>query len=68
MAGHAEAIEGGPDEHVARRLVAEKYGERTDEGGLSRWARESLPVAIELDLASPEASGDPSHVAPAPIP
>jgi deazaflavin-dependent oxidoreductase (nitroreductase family) len=68
VTGQAEVIEGGPDEATARRLVAGKYGEWTEAGGLSRWARESLPVAIDLVLASPEPSGDAPNVVPAPIP
>jgi deazaflavin-dependent oxidoreductase (nitroreductase family) len=47
-AGHAAIIEGSADEQLARELLADKYGERQSDGTLSRWARESLPVAIEL--------------------
>lgn len=41
-----------PDEPVdgrSREVVATKYAERSATGELSRWARTSLPVVIELD-------------------
>jgi deazaflavin-dependent oxidoreductase (nitroreductase family) len=50
--GTAAAIEGGPDEELARRLLPKKY-----EGGgedLGDWARYSLPVAIDLRAQPPE--------------
>jgi hypothetical protein len=42
----------GPDEPVdgrMREVVATKYGQRSAAGGLNTWARNSLPVVIELD-------------------
>jgi deazaflavin-dependent oxidoreductase (nitroreductase family) len=47
-AGRGAIIAGHADEQRARELLADKYGERQPDGTLSRWARESLPVAIEL--------------------
>jgi deazaflavin-dependent oxidoreductase (nitroreductase family) len=49
-AGRAAIIEGRTDEQRARNLLADKYGERLPDGALSSWARESLPVAIELEM------------------
>jgi deazaflavin-dependent oxidoreductase (nitroreductase family) len=54
FSGRASEIEGGPDEALARRLVVGKY-DGGEPGSLARWGRESLPVAIDLDL---ESSGD----------
>jgi hypothetical protein len=48
-AGRAAVIAGRADEPLARDLLADKYAEREEDGALSRWARESLPVAIELE-------------------
>jgi len=48
FAGAAVEIEGGPDDGLARRLLAEKYQGWTDGQALSGWARHSLPVAIDL--------------------
>jgi deazaflavin-dependent oxidoreductase (nitroreductase family) len=49
FAGQALEIEGGPDEGLARRLLPEKYEGADNPGSLSGWARESLPIAIDLD-------------------
>jgi deazaflavin-dependent oxidoreductase (nitroreductase family) len=46
--GVAREIEGTPEERHARELVATKYEEWESGRRLSRWARESLPVAIDL--------------------
>jgi deazaflavin-dependent oxidoreductase (nitroreductase family) len=46
--GHAAEIEGGPDDPLARRLLAAKYEGWVDGRSLSAWARDSLPVAIDL--------------------
>ena len=48
--GHAVEIEGGPDEALARRLVVEKYEGANEPGSLGAWGRESLPIAIDLEL------------------
>jgi len=49
--GRASEIEGGQDEGLARRIVVQKY-EGAEPGSLAEWGRESLPVAIDLDLES----------------
>ena len=49
FAGRAVEIEGGPDDGLARRLLVEKYEGADQPGALGGWARESLPVAIDLD-------------------
>jgi deazaflavin-dependent oxidoreductase (nitroreductase family) len=49
--GLATEIEGGPDEAMARRLLAAKYQGWREGSPLSAWARESLPVAIDLVAA-----------------
>ena len=46
--GTADEIEGGPDDGLARRLLAAKYQGWSADGDLSSWARGSLPVAIDL--------------------
>jgi deazaflavin-dependent oxidoreductase (nitroreductase family) len=48
LQGAAAEIEGGPDDGLARRLLAAKYQGWIDGASLSSWARDSLPVAIEL--------------------
>jgi deazaflavin-dependent oxidoreductase (nitroreductase family) len=45
--GEAVVVE-GPDDALARRLLAAKYQEWTEGRPLSDWARESLPIAIEM--------------------
>jgi deazaflavin-dependent oxidoreductase (nitroreductase family) len=47
--GRARAIEGEPDEAQARRLLAAKYQGWREGAPLSVWARESLPVAVDLE-------------------
>ena len=46
--GAAAEIEGGPDDGLARRLLAAKYQGWVSGASLSAWARDSLPVAIDL--------------------
>lgn len=50
FAGVATEIEGGPDDPLARRLLAAKYQGWSEGRPLSGWARGSLPFAIDLDL------------------
>jgi deazaflavin-dependent oxidoreductase (nitroreductase family) len=47
--GRAREVEGGPDEDRARRLVAGKYGYWRTGEPFRGWARDSLPVAIDLE-------------------
>jgi deazaflavin-dependent oxidoreductase (nitroreductase family) len=49
--GAAAVIEGGPDDGLARRLLAAKYQGWVSGDELSSWARDSLPVAIDLRVA-----------------
>ena len=49
--GLAADIEAGPDDGLARRLLAAKYQGWVGGASLSGWARTSLPVAIELHAA-----------------
>ncbi|HET9521305.1 MAG TPA: nitroreductase family deazaflavin-dependent oxidoreductase [Candidatus Limnocylindrales bacterium] len=49
--GEAADIESGPDDGLARRLLAAKYQGWVDGASLSAWARESLPIAIDLRAA-----------------
>jgi deazaflavin-dependent oxidoreductase (nitroreductase family) len=42
-------IEGSADEPLVRRLLAAKYQGWSEGRPLSSWARNSLPVALELD-------------------
>ncbi|HEY7600682.1 MAG TPA: nitroreductase family deazaflavin-dependent oxidoreductase [Candidatus Limnocylindrales bacterium] len=48
LAGTASEIEDGPDDGLARRLLAAKYEGWAEGRRLSSWARNSLPVAIDL--------------------
>ena len=57
--GTASEIEGGPDEMRARRLVAAKYQGWTEGRPFSAWARESLPVAIDLERPADESLAAP---------
>lgn len=52
--GFAADVEKGPDDGLARRLLAGKYQGWVHGAPLSAWARESLPIAIDLRLAGPE--------------
>ena len=47
--GNAREIEGTEEELAARRLVGAKYGYWREGTVLRGWARDSLPVAIDLD-------------------
>ena len=47
-AGHGSLIAGTEDEPVARRLLAAKYQGWRDGRPLSKWARDSVPVAVDL--------------------
>jgi deazaflavin-dependent oxidoreductase (nitroreductase family) len=49
--GRAREVEGGPHEDRARRLVAGKYGYWRTGEPFRGWARDSLPVAIDLEDA-----------------
>ncbi len=46
----AKEVEGGGDEHLARRLLAAKYQGWTEGKPLSGWARNSLPIAVDLEI------------------
>jgi deazaflavin-dependent oxidoreductase (nitroreductase family) len=48
IAGHARIVDDGPEDLEARHLVAAKYQAWREGRSLSAWARESLPVAIDL--------------------
>jgi deazaflavin-dependent oxidoreductase (nitroreductase family) len=50
--GRARIVEDGAEDAHARRLLAAKYEAWTERKRLSGWARSSLPVAIDLDVAS----------------
>ena len=45
----AAFVEGTSEDPTARRVLAAKYQGWQDGAPLSRWARESLPVALRLD-------------------
>jgi deazaflavin-dependent oxidoreductase (nitroreductase family) len=50
LAGRARAVDApdDPDDRVAREALAAKYQGWRPGGALSAWARESLPVVIDL--------------------
>jgi deazaflavin-dependent oxidoreductase (nitroreductase family) len=47
-AGRGRVLEDGDEERRARRLVASKYQGWREGQPFSSWARESLPVAVDL--------------------
>ncbi len=47
--GTAQPIDGQKDEPLARRLLAGKYQDWSDGAPLSDWARNSFPVAIDIE-------------------
>ena len=49
LTGRAAVIEGAADEPLCRRLLAAKYQGWREGRPLGSWARDSLPVAIDLD-------------------
>lgn len=55
--GRATEVEGGPDDGLARRLLAAKYQGWAEGGALSSWARQSLPVAIDLGFGPAPGAG-----------
>jgi deazaflavin-dependent oxidoreductase (nitroreductase family) len=48
LTGGARVVEPGDEDGLARRLLAAKYQGWRERRSLSDWARESLPVAIDL--------------------
>jgi deazaflavin-dependent oxidoreductase (nitroreductase family) len=46
--GQAAEVMGGADDGLARRLLAAKYQGWVDGSSLSAWARDSLPIAVDL--------------------
>lgn len=49
LTGNARWIEDEADDPLARRLLAAKYQGWSEGKRLSSWARNSLPVAVDLD-------------------
>ena|SRR5438034_4179135 len=58
--GTARVVEDQDEDARARRLLAAKYQDWREGRRLSGWARTSLPVAVDLALASRPASGMPA--------
>jgi deazaflavin-dependent oxidoreductase (nitroreductase family) len=54
--GVAAVVDGGLDDGVVRRLLAAKYQGWSQGRPLSDWARESLPVAIDLRTVASDGS------------
>lgn len=52
FAGAARIVSEAGEEAAARRLLADKYHERENDGSLSHWARTALVVGIELQSPS----------------
>jgi len=50
--GEAREIEGTPDELTARHLVGGKSGYWREGEALDGWARDSLPIAIDLQAST----------------
>jgi deazaflavin-dependent oxidoreductase (nitroreductase family) len=44
----ARIVDNEKEEMLARVMLADKYKEREDDGGLSEWARTALPIAIDI--------------------
>jgi deazaflavin-dependent oxidoreductase (nitroreductase family) len=56
FSGIGTVIEGGPDDDLVRRSLAAKYQGWSAGKTLSSWARDSLPVAIDLQVPDRTAS------------
>lgn len=52
LSGRARELAPGPEDVRARQLVAAKYEGWRDGRPFSPWARESLPVAVDLQLGT----------------
>jgi hypothetical protein len=61
--GDAVEVEGGPDDDLARHLLAAKYQGWTEGRPLSGWARGSLPVAVDIRPAGPPGNSAPPGAA-----
>jgi deazaflavin-dependent oxidoreductase (nitroreductase family) len=46
--GRARVVTGAEEDALARRLLADKYGEYEDDGQPSEWARTALPVGVDV--------------------
>jgi deazaflavin-dependent oxidoreductase (nitroreductase family) len=51
IAGRARIVSDWVEDALARRLLADKYGEYEDDGQPTEWARTALPVAVDLVLS-----------------
>jgi deazaflavin-dependent oxidoreductase (nitroreductase family) len=51
FAGRARIVSNAQEDALARRLLADKYGEYEDDGQPTEWARTALPVAVDLALS-----------------
>jgi deazaflavin-dependent oxidoreductase (nitroreductase family) len=51
FAGLARIVAAQREDALARRLLADKYGEYEDDGKPTEWARTALPVAVDLTLS-----------------
>lgn len=51
FAGRARIVSDAQEDALARRLLADKYGEYEDDGQPTDWARTALPVAVDLALS-----------------
>lgn len=51
FAGSARLVSEEWEDALARRLLADKYGEYEDDGQPTEWARTALPVAVDLALS-----------------
>jgi deazaflavin-dependent oxidoreductase (nitroreductase family) len=49
--GRATEVDGAAEDGLARRLLAAKYQGWSEGRSLSAWARESLPVALDLVIS-----------------
>jgi deazaflavin-dependent oxidoreductase (nitroreductase family) len=60
LPGRARILEPGDEDALARRLLAAKYQDWREGKRLSGWARNSLPVAIDLVPATERSEAAPA--------
>jgi deazaflavin-dependent oxidoreductase (nitroreductase family) len=50
FSGTAREVRDSAEDALARRLLADKYGEYEDDGQPTEWARTALPIAVDLNM------------------
>ena len=50
FSGTAREVRDSAEDALARRLLADKYGEYENDGQPTEWARTALPIAVDLNM------------------